>query len=115
MQYPFAWVYKKEGMPVEIVQEFEQWRKIRDADGSEGWVNAIMLSGRRTVLVRGIENAAMRDDHDQQGRLMAKVEPGVVASVKKCRDSWCQVTAGGYTGWMARNSLWGIYANEELN
>ncbi len=115
MQYPFAWVYKREGLPVEIVQEFEQWRKIRDADGSEGWINALLLSGRRSAMIRGTDLVDMRESASPGARLTARLEPGVLADLRKCNELLCQVSTGGYSGWVARNSLWGIYAHEELN
>jgi SH3-like domain-containing protein len=115
MQYPFKWVYKREGLPVEIIQEFEEWREIRDADGSTGWVNTLLLSGKRNGLVRGKGLVDLREDDAETARVIARVEPGVVADIRKCVPGWCEIGAGGYTGWLARNSLWGIYANEELN
>ena len=46
-----AWVYTRAGMPVEITAEFENWRRIRDWEGAEGWVYHSLLSGRRTAVV----------------------------------------------------------------
>jgi SH3-like domain-containing protein len=115
MQYPFEWVYQREGLPVEIVQEYEQWRKIRDADGSEGWINALLLSGKRTALVRGESLADMVESTASGARVIARLEPGVLVNLNKCTNMLCQVSTGGYTGWVSRISIWGIYAREELN
>ena len=41
------WVYTRAGMPVEITAEFENWRRIRDWEGAEGWVYHSLLSGKR--------------------------------------------------------------------
>ena len=46
-----AWVFTRAGLPVEITAEFENWRRIRDWEGSEGWVYHSLLSGRRTAVV----------------------------------------------------------------
>src|SRR5579871_6461730 len=46
-----AWIYTRPSLPVEITAEFENWRKIRDRDGSEGWVYHTLLSGKRTAYV----------------------------------------------------------------
>ena len=115
MQFPYKWVYRREGLPVEITQEFDQWRRIRDSDGQEGWINAMMLSGQRTALVGGPDMAEMRDGPSDGERLRARLEPGVIAVIKECADSWCKVQAGGFSGWIERKSLWGIYENENLN
>jgi SH3-like domain-containing protein len=45
------WVYTHAGMPVEITAEFENWRRIRDWEGAEGWVYHSLLSGRRSAVV----------------------------------------------------------------
>ena len=50
-RYPIAWVYKQRNLPVEIVDEFDTWRRIRDWEGSEGWVHQSMLHGRRSIMV----------------------------------------------------------------
>ncbi len=47
-----AWVYQRAGLPVEIIAEYETWRRIRDSEGTEGWVLHSLLSGRRTALVQ---------------------------------------------------------------
>ncbi len=46
-----AWVYTRSGLPVEITAEFENWRRVRDSEGAEGWVYHSLLSGRRTAVV----------------------------------------------------------------
>jgi SH3-like domain-containing protein len=56
-----AWVYTRSGLPVEITAEFENWRRVRDSEGAEGWVYHSLLSGRHkagatspaTVLTAG--------------------------------------------------------------
>ncbi len=115
MQYPFEWVYQREGLPVEIVQEFDSWRKIRDADGGEGWINALLLSGRRMVSIRKGGVVEMRENEKPEARLIARLEPGVIAELRKCTENRCLVGAGGYSGWVERNFLWGIYDREEFN
>lgn len=115
LRYPIKWIYKRDGLPVEIVQEFDNWRKIRDFEGEEGWVHMSLLSGERTALVMGDALVSMREGFSQNARLVARIEPMVVASLEKCSEGWCRIEAGGYRGWVQRNSLWGIYENEELN
>jgi SH3-like domain-containing protein len=45
------WVYTRAGLPVEIIAEYDNWRRIRDWEGGEGWVLHSLLSGRRTALI----------------------------------------------------------------
>lgn len=111
--YPIQWVYVRKGLPVEILAAFDVWRKIRDFEGTEGWVHQQMLTGRRSVLVTG----AVRDLHsDPQlaAPVVAQLEPGVVAAVSHCDASWCELKAGGYRGWLKRDELWGVEPGETI-
>lgn len=115
LRYPIKWVYERSRLPVEIVQEFENWRKVRDFNGEEGWIHEAMLSGERTALIRASEIVPLRERGDAAARMVARVEPMVVTEVEKCGGAWCRVDAGGYRGWIERNLLWGIYEAEEIN
>lgn len=115
VRYPIRWIYQKSDIPVEIVEEFDVWRKIRDSEGEGGWVSQTLLSGERTALVKGEDLAPVREDDSEDARMVARLEPGVVARIEQCEPAWCRVSAGGFKGWISRNSLWGIYENEELN
>src|ERR1700741_30952 len=81
-----AWVYTRTGLPVEITAEFENWRRVRDSEGAEGWVYHSLLSGRRTAVVTmktKDELASLYDRPDVTGSITAKLQAGVVANVKK--------------------------------
>ena len=113
-----AWVYTKAGLPVEITAEFKNWRRVRDSEGSEGWVYHSLLSGRRTAVVtmkNKDELAAIYDDPDARSAVAARLQAGVVAQVRRCRDSWCRVTGNGFDGWIEQQRLWGVYADEKVN
>lgn len=112
-QYPIVWVYRRKGMPVEIVAEYEQWRQIRDRDGSLGWVQKNLLTGRRTALVVGAVRPLRKDPKDDAPPV-ALLEPGVVGEIKRCKGEWCEVKVRNYSGWMRRGDLWGIYPDETL-
>lgn len=115
-----AWVYTRTGLPVEIVAEYENWRRIRDWEGAEGWVYHSLLSGRRTGLVVAKTKAA--DDPipvyasaDAQGSVTARLQPGVLSTVKRCNGDWCRVSGNGYDGWIQQDRLWGVYPKEQVD
>lgn len=112
--YPIDWVFLRRGMPVEITAEFDTWRRIRDWEGSAGWVHQSLLSGRRTVIVVGTERLLRRDPLPDAPPV-ARVEPGVVGPVLTCEDAWCEVELDGHAGWLAREALWGVYDDEEFD
>lgn len=114
--YRVQWLYVRRGLPMEIFQEYGNWRKVRDPEGNEGWILHSLLSGERTAIVapwqdRG-ETIAMHRQPTAASGLSAHLEPGVVASVKKCEDEWCRLSAGGRDGYVDRKQLWGVYPDE---
>jgi SH3-like domain-containing protein len=113
-----AWIYTRSGLPVEITAEFKNWRRVRDSEGSEGWVYHSLLSGRRTAVVmmkRKDALAPIYDSADQTSAIAARLQVGVVAQVKKCTSSWCHVSGNGFDGWIQQERLWGVYADERVD
>ncbi len=115
LRYPIKWVYQRVNMPVEIIQEFDTWRKIRDMDGDAGWVHQSLLSGDRTVVVKGEANLTVRKEAGEGSAIQAYLEPNVVAFAEMCQGAWCRVAAQGYKGWAERKFLWGIYDAEDFD
>jgi SH3-like domain-containing protein len=119
-----AWVFQRAGLPVEIVAEHEVWRRIRDAEGTEGWVLHSLLSGRRTALVmpwakREASPLPLTEKPEERSDVVARLEPHVVTSVKKCQDGWCRVVivrpGRDLSGFIRQDRLWGVYPNEKLD
>jgi SH3-like domain-containing protein len=110
-RYPIDWVFVYRNMPVEIVAEFDTWRKIRDPDGTEGWVYHAMLSGRRTVVVIGGERL-LRRSADPAAPPVARLETGVIGWLDGCRRDWCEIDVAGLDGWIHRSHVWGVRADE---
>ena len=112
--YPIKWVIKSKNEPVEVITEFEQWREIRDKDGDNGWVHETMLSGVRSVVVTGNVTQLLYSDSDGSKKI-AKIEPGVRAKLLTCKNEWCYISVDKHKGWIARNSLWGVYKDERFD
>ena len=115
LRYPIKWVYQRSNMPVEIIQEFDTWRKIRDMDGDDGWIHQSLLSGNRSVIVKGEANLAVRKEARDGSRTLAYLEPNVVAAVENCKGAWCEIESEGYNGYAERKFLWGIYDSEDFD
>lgn len=116
-KHGIVWTYKKAGLPVEITAEFENWRKIRDWEGSEGWVFHTLLSGRRTAMVAPWHKKGLIDLHkepSQGSALVARVGPKVVAKVRDCNKVWCRIMGDGYDGYIRQKSIWGVYPDERI-
>ena len=113
-RYPIEWVYKQKGAPVEIVAEFELWRKIKDWEGSESWVHKAMLSGRRFVRIINPGENNIYAKPEENARVIAKVEDGVVGEIEKCPTpkGMCLIKFDNVEGWMPRQNLFGVYKDE---
>jgi SH3-like domain-containing protein len=112
-----AWIYTRVGWPVEITAEFENWRRIRDSDGTEGWVYHSLLSGRRMAAVQmksKTDLAALHANPDAQSAVTAQLQVGVLAAIKRCTGTWCQIVGTGFDGWIEQNELWGVYPDEKI-
>jgi len=113
-----AWVYTRAGLPVEITAESDNWRRIRDWEGAEGWVYHSLLSGRRTAVVTARskgELVPLMADTGADSAVVAQLEAGVQASVKRCSGKWCQISGSGFEGWISQERLWGVYPNEKVD
>src|ERR1700722_17603014 len=113
-----AWVYTRSGLPVEITAEFENWRRVRDSEGAEGWVYHSLLSGRRTAVVTmksKDELAPLYDRADPASAVAARLQAGVVAQVKRCGAGWGRVSGNRFDGCIEQQRLWGVYADEKVD
>jgi SH3-like domain-containing protein len=125
-KYGIAWVYLKSGMPVEIIQEFDIWRKIRDVDGSEGWLQQNLLQGKRAAIVKPADgaNVALYSSADENSGVRAWLVPKFRVDLRECDGTWCRATAtvrptsGGahnYDGFVRQDALWGVYTGETFD
>ena len=90
VQYPVDWIYKRRGLPVEVIAEFELWRKVRDVDGAEGWMHKSLLSGRRLVRITG-QKRPFRERPEINSPILFYAEGGVLGKVEKCQIQFCRV------------------------
>lgn len=118
--YPTGWVYRRAGLPLEVIKEFETWRQVRDAEGATGWILQSFLSGRRTALVLPWERkegtppplVPIMADDSVHANVVANVEAGVIADLHACDGRWCRVTVDQFSGYIEQKKLWGVYEGE---
>ncbi len=117
-EHDIAWRFVQSGLPVEIIQEFENWRRIRDWEGKQGWVFHSLLSGRRTALVTPWEKTGrtpLRNSDRSDADIVAELEPFVLTSVSQCAGGWCKVSGEAYEGWLDQTRLFGVYPDEDID
>jgi SH3-like domain-containing protein len=116
--YKIAWVFTRTGLPIEVIQEYDTWRRIRDSDGSVGWVFNSLLSGKRTAVVTPWNEGGPQPIHADAttgATVTAYLEPGVLGIVDRCRGGWCRISGKGFGGWIEQDRLWGVYPNEDVD
>ena len=116
-EHAVAWTYTQPGLPVEIVAEHENWRRIRDSGGNEGWIFHALLSGERMAQFdpwRTDSAGAMRTRPDENSGIAAHVENRALLRVSECDGDWCRVSANAASGFVRQDSLWGVYPGERF-
>ena len=111
LSHRIDWVFTRRDMPLQVTAEHGHWRRVQDRDGLGGWIHYSLISGTRTVIVEE-DMLGLFPKPDPTGRVVARLELGVVARLGKCTELWCRVTVGGYKGWAPKTSLWGVDAEE---
>jgi SH3-like domain-containing protein len=114
-EHRILFIYERKDYPVEVLTSYETWRRVRDADGTIGWVSQSMLSDARTVLIVGKGRADIRDEPSAAASVIAKADPGVVARLKACKPQFCEISASGLKGWIDRTRIWGVDAGEVID
>jgi SH3-like domain-containing protein len=113
-RYPVDWVFKRKMMPVEIVAEFENYRKIRDWQGASGWVYQGLLTGKRSFIVPA-KAASLHRTPARTAEVVATLQPEVTGMIESCSGDWCRVKVSGVSGWLERTDVWGVYKSEPIN
>ncbi len=116
-EHDVSWVFTRKELPVEIIAEFEHWRRVRDSDGEEGWVYQSLLTGRRTAMVAPWRKSSvpMHAEPSTVSAKVAYVAGGVVGRVRSCDGKWCRIDASGFEGFIDQAMLWGVYPGEQVN
>jgi SH3-like domain-containing protein len=108
--HAIAWMYQRAGLPLQVIAETPDWRRVRDPGGEEVWMHRRLLSGRRAV--RALAAADMLARPETDSALIARIEPGAVLWLERCRAGWCRLEADGRRGWVGAEGLWGVYSDE---
>lgn len=118
-EHDVAWVFERSSIPVEITQEFDNWRKIKDAEGDSGWMHSSLLSGRRTALVTPWETDQLKTVNvyasaSLSGTARYLLQPNVLAAIEECNGTACRLEGEDWKGWIDQTKLWGVYPNERV-
>ena len=111
--YPAIWVYRRKDLPLRVVQVSGAWRRVKEQDGTTGWMLAMLLAARRTAVVTGTYRP-IREAPDEGSRLLWQAQPGVVGRIGKCDGRWCRIEIGDRRGYVEQSGLWGTDPSETV-
>ena len=111
--YPASWLYRRQGLPVQVIEVYPGWRKVRDPDGTEGWMIGNLVSDQRTAMVKD-GPAELRDAPDGAARVRWRAEAGVIGTLSHCANGWCRLDVKGRGGFVEQAHLWGLSPGETL-
>jgi SH3-like domain-containing protein len=114
-QYPVVWIYQRDGLPVEIIGEFDVWRHVVAPDGGTGWIHMATIRARRGFFITAPQ-AALRAGPDANAGTIAKLDQGVSGVLIACApaSAACKASAGNLTGYLNRADFWGSFPDETV-
>lgn len=111
LQYPIEWVFRRRSLPMLVTDEYDNWRKVRDPDGVEGWIHVQLLTGKRSLMVEGTTRRLYARP-DATSALIMTAEAGVVGTLIACRNGWCEMRLEGRRGWIRQVESYGSFTSE---
>ncbi len=108
--YSINWVYRRKGLPLKVIAEYDNWRKVEDFEGEGGWVHSRLISGNRFIIFLS-ETSNLKRKANEKSPNLAIIERGVIAKLLSTSPSWCKVSVNGFSGWVLRSRVWGVEKN----
>ena len=105
--YPIKFVYEKKYLPVVIIDEHYNWRKVKDYDNDTGWVHISQLSKIKTTVTTK-DNKVVYSSPSIYSKPKVKLEIYQVLTIKKCNLKWCEIKNAKINGWIKKEYLWAI-------
>jgi len=106
VDYPVDWVFRRKALPVAVIGEYENWRRVCDFEGTVGWVHRSMLSNAATAMIVA-PLATLRRAPEASSPAVARAEATLVGEVEGCDQGWCRVAIQGVKGWVEQKAIWG--------
>jgi len=110
--HKILWLYQHKDYPLKEIATYDAWRKVKDVDGTVGWMHHTQLTDKRTIVFVGFTKSDLHETDDPKSRVVARAQPGVVAKLKACKPQFCEVEASGTDGWVDKRNIWGVDVGE---
>jgi SH3-like domain-containing protein len=106
--YDLKWIYRVKGLPLQVVAETDEWRRVCDAQGAMSWVHRRTTDGRRTVMRTQAVALVLHARPDETSPEAATLVGRSLAELKDCQGDWCRVAVGRAQGWLRSDEVWGL-------
>lgn len=107
LDYRILWEYRVSGLPVQVIAETTEWRKICDPEGAVAWVHRSVVSSRRSVFNVSDKEVAIHSGRAETSTVRARLSARSLLSMDECEDGWCRVRAGRLRGWVRQSAVFG--------
>ena len=104
-EYPIKFIYKKNFLPVKIIDKKENFRKIIDHKNNSGWIHISQLKKSNSLIM--LKDKIVFKKNSKFSKPLIKLEKGRLVIVKKCIENWCNIKAEKYKGWIKVINVWG--------
>ena len=101
------WVYRVRGLPLQVVAETSEWRRVCDPQGQTVWVHKRTVDGRRTVMNTSRLAVELFSKPKPAAKATAYLNSQSTAALDRCDKGWCRVHLDGASGWVREGALWG--------
>ena len=115
VNYPIELKYIQNNLPVEIIDEFDVWRKIKDSENNIGWLHKSLIKGERFVLTVNKKNSSKIIYNRPNGNQIGMVQKNNILNLESCLKNWCLVSHQKIRGWLSKEFVWGVYETEVYN
>ncbi len=105
--YKLLWIYHVKGLPLQVVAETDEWRRVCDYTGAMSWIHRRTTEAARTVLLTQAQDLQLRARPTDAAAASAVLVGRSIAELKGCKDGWCQIAVGHAKGWAPATAVWG--------
>ena len=106
LNYPVKLIYEKKFLPILIQDKSGNFRKVLDHENNSGWIHISQLSKKKAALTI-LDELIVFQKPSIYSKPLVKLEIGRLCLVKKCKNNWCKIETGGYSGWVEKQNLRG--------
>ena len=107
LDHRVLWVYEARGLPVQVIAETTEWRKICDPEGAVAWVHRSVVSSRRSLYNASAEEIPIHAGRSATSQVRARLSPHSLVSMDECEDGWCEVRIRRMRGWVQQRAVFG--------